>query len=246
MTALSVEQISCHYGGLKALDSVSFSVAEGARHVILGPNGAGKTTLFDVITGEKSPSSGRIMLFGRDVTGLTSDRRAWLGLARTFQITNLFWDLTVEENVLLACLAQEQSRRVFYRPAGSFPDLVAKTRSLLEEFGLGKLAKVKVRSTSYGEQRQLEIVIALATQARLILLDEPTAGLSGEATKLVTRLTGNLPATITVLLVEHDLDVAFQVSQTATVLHQGKLIAHGPIEEVRANPTVRQIYLGRR
>jgi branched-chain amino acid transport system ATP-binding protein len=244
--ALSVEQVSCEYGGVKALSAVSFSVATGARHVILGPNGAGKTTLFNVITGEKSLSAGRVLLFGRDASDLTSDRRAWLGLSRTFQITNVFWDLTVEDNVLLASLAQDRSRHVFYRPAPSLAHLVAKTRAMLEDFGLGSLAQARARSISYGEQRQLEIVIALATRARLLLLDEPTAGLSREAGKHLIRLIKNLPTTMTVLLVEHDLDVAFQLSQTATVLHQGELIAHGSVEAVRCNPEVRQVYLGRR
>ncbi len=243
--ALSVEQVSCRFGGLKALDGVTFRVAPGARHVILGPNGAGKTTLFDVITGERRASSGRIRLFGRDVTDLPSDRRACLGLGRTFQITNLFWELTVEDNVLLACLAQERFRRAFYRPAGSLGPPVARARSLLEAFGLGGLARAKAGAISYGEQRLLEIVVALATQARLLLLDEPTAGLSREATNHVARMTAGLSAAITVLLVEHDLDLAFRVSRTATVLHHGQVIAHGPVEAVRADPTVRQIYLGR-
>jgi branched-chain amino acid transport system ATP-binding protein len=244
VTPLVIDRLSKHFGGLQALHDLSLEIQPGERRAIIGPNGAGKTTLFNLIGGQLSPSSGRISLFGREVTKLPPFRRAALGLARTFQITALFPNLTVMENMLLAVQALDSVRFVLYRPLTSYKHLLSKARSLLEQWNLWEKRHALVRQLSYGEQRQLEILLALAAMPKLLLLDEPTAGLSVAETPLVTALIQHLDPSITVLLIEHDMDVAFQVAQHITVLHQGRLLADGSPEVIRKDPTVAEIYLG--
>jgi len=244
VTSLLIDGLSKNFGGLQALHDLSLEIRPGERRAIIGPNGAGKTTLFNLIGGQLSPSSGRIFLFGREVTKLPPFRRAALGLARTFQITTLFPNLTVMENMLLAVQALDGVRFVLYRPLTTYPHLLSQARSLLEQWQLWQKRHALVRQLSYGEQRQLEILLALASMPRVLLLDEPTAGLSAAETQQVVAMIQHLDPSITVLLIEHDMDVAFQVAQHITVLHQGRLLADGSAAAVRQDPRVAEIYLG--
>jgi branched-chain amino acid transport system ATP-binding protein len=242
--ALSLTDLSKTFGGLKAVKGVALSVAPGERRALIGPNGAGKTTLFNLISGELMPSEGRISLFGRDVTTLPPNRRAALGLARTFQITNLFSNLTVLENLLMAVQALERTKLMLLRSIRSYPSLFARARAILEAVGLADKEAEVVKSLSHGEQRQMEIAMALACRPRLLLLDEPTAGLSLAESRLMTALLQKLDSGITLLIIEHDMDVAFALTDRVTALHNGSVIADGHRDEVKANPLVREIYLG--
>ena len=242
--ALSLSDLSKAFGGLHALAGVTLEVRPGERRAIIGPNGAGKTTLFNLISGELPPTQGRITLFGRDVTRLPPHRRAALGLARTYQITNLFPRLTVLENCLLAAQALSPTKLHLHRALSSYSGIFAQARSLLDAVGLTAKEGETVRNLSHGEQRQLEIALALAGAPKLLLLDEPTAGLSPAESHLMTGLLKKLDAAITILVIEHDMDVAFELTKRVTVLHFGKVIADGLGEEVKANPLVQEIYLG--
>jgi len=244
VTSLAIEALSKNFGGLQALYDLSLEVQPGERRAIIGPNGAGKTTLFHLIGGQLSPSSGRIFLSGREVTKLPPFRRAALGLARTFQIMTLFLNLTVMENMVLAVQALDSVRFVLYRPLTGYRNIVSQARSLLEQWNLWEKRRTLVRHLSYGEQRQLEILLAVAQMPRVLLLDEPTAGLSPVETQQVVAMIQHLDPSITVLLIEHDMDVAFQVAQRITVLHYGRLLADGPPEAIRKDSTVAEIYLG--
>ncbi len=244
MTALAVEDVWKNFGGVVALAGVSLAVDEGERRVLLGPNGAGKTTLFHTISGNVMPSGGRIMLFDHDITRLRPDRRARLGLARTFQITNLFPRLTVLESVLLALGGSDGQGLQLIRPLSSHRAHYAAADRLLDEWGLAGTAGRIVRTLSYGEQRQLEIALALAGKPRLLLLDEPTAGLSPAETRRVVAMVHALPRDMTMLMIEHDMDVAFELADRIAVMHQGRLIAEGDEAAIRANPQVTDIYLG--
>jgi len=242
--ALELDRVSRHFGGLRAVDGVALTVRPGERRALIGPNGAGKTTLFNLISGALPVSSGRISLFGRDVTHAPAHHRAAHGLARTFQITNLFPALTVRENCLLAIQAHTRSRFAMLRPVGRFSDLQTRARSILEAVGLAGIGDAVVRNLSHGEQRQLEIALALAGRPRVLLLDEPTAGLSPAESRLMAGLLARLDPAITVLMIEHDMDIALELSPHVTVLHYGCVIADGSRDEVRADPQVREIYLG--
>jgi branched-chain amino acid transport system ATP-binding protein len=242
--ALELQGITKRFGGLEALCEVTLSVPEGARQAVIGPNGAGKTTLFNVITGELPPTAGRIRLFGRDITHLPSYRRTALGLARTFQITNLFGPLSVEENVLLALQGLSPVKYTMTRPLARYRELAERARALLEPAGLWEKRAMEVRTLSYGEQRQLEVLLALASRPRVLLLDEPAAGLSPGERREMAQFIKRLDPGLTILLIEHDMDVAFEVVDAVAVLHLGRLVAEGPTEAVRSNPVVQEIYLG--
>ncbi len=244
MTPLVIERLCKNFGGLQALRDLSLDIQPGERRAIIGPNGAGKTTLFNLIGGQLSPSSGRIFLFSHEVTKLPPFRRAALGLARTFQITTLFPNLTVLENMLLAVQALDAVKFVLYRRLTTYQHLLSTAQSRLEQWNLWEKRHALVRQLSYGEQRQLEILLAVAHLPRVLLLDEPTAGLSAAETRQVVAMIQHLDPSITVLLIEHDMDVAFQIAQHITVLHQGKLLADGSPEAIRKDPTVAEIYLG--
>ncbi|HET7266267.1 MAG TPA: ABC transporter ATP-binding protein [bacterium] len=220
------------------------SVPEGSRRAIIGPNGAGKTTLFNIITGELPVTSGRLRLFGRDVTSLPAHRRAALGLGRTFQITNLFGALTVEDNMLLAVEALSPSKYAMLRPLRRDRGVLDRARGLLEPAGLWQKRDVEVHVLSYGEQRQLEVLLALAGRPRLLLLDEPAAGLSPGERREMAQFIKNLDPGLTLLLIEHDMDVAFEIVDAITVLHFGCVVAEGAKDAVRADPSVQEIYLG--
>jgi branched-chain amino acid transport system ATP-binding protein len=239
-----LENVSRQFGGLRAVDGVSLAVNGGERHALIGPNGAGKTTLFNLISGELPPSAGRITLFGADVTRLPPHRRAALGIARTFQITKLFPGLTVLENGLLACEALDARKLVMHRPVVSFSDLRERAVALLERFGLAGVAGQQAKNLSYGDQRKLEVALSMAGQPRVLLLDEPMAGLSAGESRSMHDLLERLDPTIAVLLIEHDMDVAFAFAERVTVLHQGRVLIQGHRDEVSANRAVQDIYLG--
>jgi branched-chain amino acid transport system ATP-binding protein len=242
--ALNLSNVSKAFDGLRALDGVSLAVKAGERRAIIGPNGAGKTTLFGLISGETRAAEGRITLFGRDVTRLPPHRRAALGLARTYQITNLFPRLTALENCLLAVQALTSAKLHLHRALSSYTDHFTRARSVLEAVGLEGKEDEVVRNLSHGEQRQLEIALALAGAPKLLLLDEPTAGLSPAESHMMTALLKKLDPAITLLVIEHDMDVAFELTNRITVLHYGKVIADGLSHEVKVNPLVRETYLG--
>jgi branched-chain amino acid transport system ATP-binding protein len=241
---LVLEDLTKNFGGLTAVDHVNLEIQARERRVIIGPNGAGKTTLFNLISGQFPPSQGRILHFGKDVTRLPIHQRTAMGIARTFQITNLFPNLTVLQNLCLAAQGLEATKYVMYRPISSYPYLSEKAQKILEEVGLWEKRETLIKNLSHGEQRQIEIAMALIGKPRLLLLDEPTAGLSPAETHSFTDILKKLDPDMTILLIEHDMDVAFEFAENITVLHQGSLIASGKKEEIRANRTVQEIYLG--
>jgi branched-chain amino acid transport system ATP-binding protein len=241
---LSLTAVTKSFGGLIAVSDVSFAVGAGERRAIIGPNGAGKTTLFSLISGEQLPTSGQIQLFGRDITRLAPHRRAALGLTRTYQITNLFPRLSVMDNCLLAVQGLRPMKFHLHRDLRRYPEVMEATQSMLGAVGLLDKAAATVRDLSHGEQRQLEIALALAGSPKLLLLDEPTAGLSPAESAMMTALLKQLDPSITVLVIEHDMDVAFQLTDRITVLHYGRVVADGMRDEVTANPLVQEIYLG--
>lgn len=242
---LQLERVSRHFGGLKAVSDVTLSVEPGARHAVIGPNGAGKTTLFNIISGEFPPSSGAITLDGKNVTKLTPHQRAALGIARTFQITRLFPELTVIDNALLACTALDRRKFTMFRPLSRHGDFMERAGRLLDQFELSNVRDEQARHISYGAQRRLDVALALAGHPRLLLLDEPMAGLSTPERVAMRGLLEQLDPSIAVLLIEHDMDVAFSFAARVTVLHQGKVLADGSRDEVSANDLVQQAYLGK-
>jgi branched-chain amino acid transport system ATP-binding protein len=243
-TALEVEDVAVSFGGVLAVNGVTLGLASGERRVMLGPNGAGKTTLFNLIGGQLKPSRGRISLFGEDVTRLAPFQRAHAGLARTFQVTTLFPSLTVADNIHLAVQAFSPTRYALLRSAESVTSTVEGVEALLAEWRFTGEREAKVQDLSYGEQRKLEIAMALARRPRLLLLDEPTAGLSIAETEHVVALIQALSREVSVLVIEHDMDVAFEIGERFTILHQGRIIAEGNAEAVRNDPQIQAIYLG--
>ena len=242
--ALTLSTVSKAFGGLRAVDGVDLQVRPGERRAIIGPNGAGKTTLFNLISGELPPTEGRIRLFGQDITRLPPHRRAALGLARTYQITNLFPSLTVLENCFLGVQALLPAKFHLHRGLGRYPVLFARARAVLGAVGLAEKAGETVRNLSHGEQRQLEIALALAGSPKVLLLDEPTAGLSPAETHAMTALLRQLEPSITLIIIEHDMDVVLDLAANIAVMHVGRKIADGSKEAVRANREVQEIYLG--
>jgi branched-chain amino acid transport system ATP-binding protein len=244
MSCLELRGVSRHFGGLKAVDEVTLTVQPGERRALIGPNGAGKTTLFNVISGEAKATAGRIVFFGEDVTSLAPHQRAVRGMARTFQITKLFPDLTVMENVLLACAAHDRRRFTVHRPLLAHRDLVARAEELLASFGLTARREEDARNLAYGDQRKLEVALSMAGKPRLLLLDEPMAGLSSVESRSMLALLQKLDPAIAVLLIEHDMDIAFGFAEHVTVLAQGRVLTQGHRDEIAANRDVQQIYLG--
>jgi branched-chain amino acid transport system ATP-binding protein len=243
-TALALEGVSRHFGGLKAVDAVHLAVRAGERHAVIGPNGAGKTTLFNLISGELPATGGRVMLFGEDVTTLPPFRRAARGVARTFQITKLFPNLTVLENMLLACEALDSRKLVMHRALSGCRDLVDRATAVLADFGLAPFEREIARNLSYGDQRKLEVALSMAGRPRLLLLDEPMAGLSAGESRSMQAILHALDPSIAVLLIEHDMDIAFAFAERITVLHQGRVLTEGHKDRIGADASVQQIYLG--
>jgi branched-chain amino acid transport system ATP-binding protein len=223
---------------------VTLEVFPGERKAIIGPNGAGKTTLFNLITGVLPPSSGEIVLFGRDVTRWPSHQRTALGMARTFQITSLFPKLTVLDNVLLAVAGVGHTKLVMWKSLFSYKNMMEKARSLLETAGYWDRRDVAVRNLSHGEQRQIEVVLGLASEPKLLLLDEPAAGLSSGESREMAEFLKRLDPALAILLIEHDMDVVFDVVSHISVLHFGAIVEQGRNEEIRESERVQQIYLG--
>jgi branched-chain amino acid transport system ATP-binding protein len=242
---LRLEGVGKSFGRVRAVHDVSLAAFAGTRRAILGPNGAGKTTLFNLITGVYKPSSGQIRLFGSDVTDAASYARTRMGLSRTFQITNLFPSLTVMNNVRLGLLGVDRRKYVMHRPVTSLGEVNDRCRELLEMAALWNERDTEVGNLSYGHQRQLELVVTLASDPKVLLLDEPAAGLSLAESRSMVQLIKALDPGLTVLIIEHDMDVAFEVANEVTVMHLGEILAEGTADEVRANEAVREVYFGR-
>jgi branched-chain amino acid transport system ATP-binding protein len=243
-SALRLAGLGKSFGGLQALHGIDLELQPGERHAIIGPNGAGKTTLFNVITGLLPASMGRVMLFGQDVTGWSSQRRTALGMARTFQITSLFPKLSVLDNVLLAVNGLRPTKFIAWRFLSSYREVYDKAHALLSDAGFLDRKDVEVRHLSHGEQRQLEIVLGLASDPKLLLLDEPAAGLSSGESQDMARFLGRLDPNLAMLLIEHDMDVVFDVADRVTVLHFGEVLETGVADDIRRSERVREIYLG--
>jgi branched-chain amino acid transport system ATP-binding protein len=232
------------FGGLRAVDQVSLAVGTGERRVLIGPNGAGKTTLFHCVTGTLPPTAGRVALFGGDVTGLAEHRRTALGMGRTFQISNVMVDLTCAENAALAAVGTDRRKWVMHRSLARFDDVRRTAQAGLELVGLAHRADHPVRLLSYGERRQLELGLALTARPRVLFLDEPCAGLSPNERACISRMIADLPRDLTVLMIEHDMDVALGLADRVTVMHRGRVILEGAPAEVQRNPEVREVYFG--
>jgi branched-chain amino acid transport system ATP-binding protein len=242
--ALEIAGLSRRFAGLTALREVSLSVPAGARFGIIGPNGAGKTTLFNVLSGELRPTSGTIRMHGGDITRLSPPRRAALGLGRTFQITRLFTDLTVLENLTLAVHGLSRSKLQMLRPWRSYRKEQRRAGELAASFGLGNRLAQRPRELSHGELRELEVLLALAAGPTVLLLDEPAAGLSPAERVDIQTLITRLPASLTVVIIEHDMNVLREVANELAVLHLGQLVTRGPTAQVQRHPAVRELYLG--
>jgi branched-chain amino acid transport system ATP-binding protein len=241
---LELKSLSKTFGGLQAVRGVSLKIMPGDRKAIIGPNGAGKTTLFNLISGIFPATSGQVLLFGRDVTHWPSHRRAALGMARTFQVTSLFPKLTVLDNVLLAIKGRRASKFVMWRFLSSYSDIYDKAYELLQRAVFFDRKDVEVRRLSHGEQRQLEIVLGLAGDPHILLLDEPAAGLSSGESAEMARFLRGLDPQLAILLIEHDMDIVFEVSDDISVLHFGEVLESGPAKRIRASAKVQEIYLG--
>ena len=244
MTALAVQGLDKSFGGLRVTSRVDLAVEPGERRLIIGPNGAGKTTLFNLITGELKPDRGAVRLFERDITRTPSRRRAHLGLARTYQIITLFPRETLLRNVVLSLLGLSRMRwNPLLRLERQSP-LIDEARGALARVGLGHLADRPLAQTAYGERRRVEIAMALAQNPKVLLLDEPFAGLSIDERRDVQELLATIPREVTIVMIEHDMDVALDFAERITVLHFGEVVVEGTRAEVVAHPRTREIYLG--
>jgi branched-chain amino acid transport system ATP-binding protein len=245
MALLQTESLTKSFGALTAVNAVSLRIEVGTLHSIIGPNGAGKTTLFNLLTGTFPPSSGRIVFDGNDITGTPAHRIAHRGLARSFQRTNVFPAFSLLDNVWLAAFACSKSwRGLVWRRTDRYADIMEKSRMALADVGLLEKAQQPAREISHGEQRQLELAIALAAAPRVLLLDEPAAGLSPEETRRMVALVRALKGRYTIVLIEHKMDIIMNVSDRISVMHFGSLIAEGTPQEIQRNPDVRRAYLG--
>jgi branched-chain amino acid transport system ATP-binding protein len=244
MSALAVRNLDKSFGGLRVTSGVDLVVEPGERRLIIGPNGAGKTTLFNLITGELTPDRGSVALFDRDITRVPSRRRFHLGMARTYQIITLFPGETLLRNVTLALLGLSRQRWNPLVRLDRQAALLERARATLDRVGLQALADRPLRETSYGERRRVEIAMALAQNPRLLLLDEPFAGLSIEERRDVLRLVSSIPREVTIVMIEHDMDVALDFAERITVLHFGEVVVEGTRGEVVAHPRTREIYFG--
>jgi len=241
---LEVRGLTKQFGALRASDGIDFDVAEGETHAVIGPNGAGKTTFISQLAGNLRPDSGTVRFAGADITGLPAPRRARLGLARSFQITSVYPDFSALHNVALAIQAHSGHSFRFWRDARTDPALIEPARKVLNEVGLSSRVSVLAGNLAHGEQRQLEVAIALATAPRLLLLDEPMAGMGIEESRRMIALLASLKRRHTIILVEHDMDAVFRLADRISVLVYGRVIATDTPEKIRANEEVRRAYLG--
>jgi branched-chain amino acid transport system ATP-binding protein len=241
---LELRSVTKRFGGVVATDNVALEVAQGEVHALIGPNGAGKTTLIGQISGSLQTEVGTIRFLGRNVTGLRQHQRVRAGLARSYQITSIFKRFTVLDNLALAVQARSGSSFSFWRPVASEAALFDEAREISMEIGLAERLEVTAGNLAHGEQRALEVGLALATRPRLVLLDEPMAGMGPEESQRIIALIGRIRAGVTVLLVEHDMDAVFRLADRITVLVNGRVIASGRPAEIRADKEVRRAYLG--
>jgi branched-chain amino acid transport system ATP-binding protein len=241
---LELRGLSKSFDGLDAVQSVDLAIHAGDRKAIIGPNGAGKTTLFNLITGVLPSTSGSVLLFGEDVTKWPSHRRTALGMARTFQVTSLFPKLTVLENVLLGIGGLRRTKFVMWRALSSYRDFHDKARRLLEAAGYWDRRDVQIGNLSHGERRQVEILLGLASDPQVLLLDEPAAGLASGESREMAAFLKRLDQKLAILLIEHDMDVVFDVVEHISVLHFGRLVEHGSTGDIRRSAKVQEIYLG--
>ncbi len=244
MSALALQDLRKSFEGLSATDGVSLAVASGERHLVIGPNGAGKTTLFNLISGDLRADAGSIRIFDEEVGRLRPDQRAQRGVARTYPVLSLFAKSTLLHNVVLSLLGLSRSRWQMFAPLARRKDLEARARAVLARVGLDRIAHRMVSEVSYGEKRRLEIAMALAQEPKLLLLDEPLAGLSAEERRTVQALLEQIPRDITIVMIEHDIDAALAFAERITVLHYGKVIVQGTRQEVVDHPRTREVYLG--
>jgi branched-chain amino acid transport system ATP-binding protein len=244
MAMMTVENVSKNFGGLQVLEGISFSIEAGQKIAIIGPNGAGKTTLFNVLGGQLPASGGSIGFFGQDITRLPPNRRLHLGLARSFQINSLFPKLTLMDNTLLALHGAQYPHFRFFRSMKSRSDLYSRAETLIGPIGLWEMRDSPVASLSYGDQRLLEVAFGLASEPRLLILDEPTAGLSTAEAVDFENTIRQLLGDATLLFCAHDMDLVFNLADRILVLYYGKLIAEGSPDEIKANSEVKEIYLG--
>jgi branched-chain amino acid transport system ATP-binding protein len=242
--ALVVNSVSKSFGGVQAVRDVSLQVPVGERRALIGPNGAGKTTLFNTIAGELTADHGQIAIFGTDITKKSVQQRARLGIGRTYQISQLFPNLTVEENLFLAGAAEYRSRFSLLRRWHSATGHIAWAREVAEQVGLSAFLNQRVAEISHGLQRQLEVGMAIAMRPRLIMLDEPAAGLSPSERVVLAGLISALPRDVTLVVIEHDMDIVLEIADAITVLHHGSVIAEGTPTEIRSNKEVQKVYLG--
>ncbi|MGH7659861.1 MAG: ABC transporter ATP-binding protein [Vulcanimicrobiaceae bacterium] len=243
---LSARSLTKRFGGTVAVDGVDLDVRDGSLHAIIGPNGAGKTTLFNLLAGEMQPTSGRLFLRERDITHLGVRQRSHLGVGRSFQRTNVFRGLSAFENVRVAAQSRTHASYAFFEPATALREAAAHATAILDEIGLAHVAERRAGELAGGDQRLLEIAIALATDPALLLLDEPSQGLSGEdALRLMQRIRA-LASRYTIVLIEHNMRLVMELSSEITVMNFGRVLARGTPDEVRADPRVREAYLGTR
>ncbi len=241
---LEIRGLTKSFGALRASDAIDLEVREGETHAIIGPNGAGKTTLIGQLAGELRPDRGEVRFAGEDITPLSAPARSRKGLARSFQITSIYPDFSTLENVMLAVQAHAGHSFRFWSPARGEDELRAPALAILEELGLSARAGVQAANLAHGEQRRLEIAMALAVRPRLMLLDEPVAGMGAEETQHMIVFLSTLKGGKTIILVEHDMDAVFSLADRVSVLVYGRIIATGTPQEIRANPEVRRAYLG--
>ncbi len=246
MSLLEVCDISVQFGGLAAVKSVSFAIEPGERIALIGPNGAGKTTLFNVLTGQLKPSSGAVYFKGQDITRISVFARTHMGIARSFQITSLFPYQTVKVNALIALQGTTKGRYNVVRYLMKNKEMQTAAQNLLESNGLWDLRDEVVGSLAYGQQRKLEIALSLASNPELLLLDEPSCGLTATESADITTRIRDLGSRITVLMIAHDMDLVFGVAERVMLLHYGEIACEGTCEEIRSNQMVRDIYMGTR
>ena len=245
MALLETEKLTKSFGALTAVNAVSLRIEAGTLHSIIGPNGAGKTTLFNLLTGTFPPTSGKIIFNQQEITGTAAHRVAHLGLARSFQRTNVFPALSLLDNVWVAAFATGASRTgLLWKKTLQYTEVTQRARQALSDVGLADKADTLAREISHGEQRQLELALALAAAPRVLLLDEPAAGLSPEETRKMVQLVRALKGRYTIVLIEHKIDIIMSVSDRISVMHFGSLIAEGTPEEIQRHPEVRRAYLG--
>ena len=244
MVMLETRGIVKNFGGLMASRNINCKIEEGRITSIIGPNGAGKTTFFNILTGFYHPDSGSIHYKGQEITGWPIHKIVRLGIVRSFQILNIFNEISPAENIRLAVLSRQKRGFAWFHPAGGFADANEQTEQVLEEIGLTDVKDLPTKNLSYGDKRVLEIGIALASEPKLLLMDEPTSGLPASETDRIKEFIKKISGRLTVVIIEHDMDIVFTISDTIIVLHQGEIIAQGSPDQIRANALVQEAYLG--